>query len=100
MKEAFKELRKIVQMPDQKHWNCTEMRERALEEWFDRWVIDVKTEQAALNFGKMPLEVQDLLKEQLFSNILDGVMTDVAVITAEPNKIIGELACLRRKPKV
>jgi hypothetical protein len=99
MKEAFKELRKIVQMPDQKHWNCTEMRERALEEWLQKWVIDLKMEQSALNFDKMPSSAQDFLKEQLFSVILDQVMTDVAVITAEPNKIVGELACLRRKPR-
>jgi hypothetical protein len=47
----------------------------------------------------MPLEVQDLLKEQLISNILDEVMADVAGITTTPTKITGELVCLRRKPR-
>lgn len=99
MKQALKELRKIVQMPDQKHWNCTEMREKALEEWVERWIVEVKQQQSALNYNKMPLDMQDLLKEQLISNILDGLMEDVAVITTEPSKITGEMTCLRRKPK-
>lgn len=99
MKEAIKELRKIVQIPDQKHWNCMEMRERALEEWINKWVINIKTEQAALKFNKMPIDVQDLLKERLIAGILDSLMTDVATITTEPNKITGEMACLRRKPR-
>lgn len=99
MKDAIKELRQIAQMPDQKHWNCTEMRERALEDWIDRWIISIKKEQSALNYNKMPLEVQDLLKEQLISHILDEVMMDAAVITTNPTKITGELVCLRRKPK-
>lgn len=99
VKEALKELRKIVQIPDQKHWNCTEIREKALEEWVDRWIIVVKQEQSALKYNKMPLDMQDLLKEQLISQILDDLMTDVAIITTESNKITGELSCLRRKPK-
>ena len=100
MKEAIKELRKLVQIPDQKHWNCMEMRERALEEWLEKWIIDLNVEQSALNFSKMPLDVQDLLKEQLISGILDQVMTDVAVITTQPNKLLGEMSCIRRKPKL
>lgn len=99
MKEALKELRKIAQMPDQKHWNCTEMRERALEEWISRWIVEIKQEQSALNYAKMPLDMQDLLKEQLISQMLDNVMADVAVITTGSSKITGEMACLRRKPK-
>lgn len=99
MKNALKELRKIVQMPDQKHWNHTEMRERALEEWIYRWVVDIKREQSALNYNKLPLDMQDLLKEQLISHLLDEIMTDVAIISTEPQKIKGELVCLRRKPK-
>ncbi len=99
MNQALKELRKIARMPDQKHWNCTEIRERALEEWISRWLIEAKQEQAALNYNKIPIEVQDLLKEQLISQILDQLMTDVAVITTEPSKITGELVCFRRKPR-
>lgn len=99
MKDALKELRKIAQMPDQKHWRCTEMRERALEEWISRWIVDIKREQAALSFNKMPLEMQDMLKEQLIAQILDELMTDVAIISTQPNKITGEMTCLRRKAK-
>jgi hypothetical protein len=99
MKEALKELRKIIQIPDQKYWNCMEMRERALEEWIERWIVAIKREQSALNYNKMPLDVQDLLKEQLISNILDELMTDAATITTNPTKITGELVCLRRKAK-
>lgn len=99
MKQALKELRKIIQMPDQKHWNHTEMRERALEEWISRWVVELKREQSALNYNQMPFEVQDMLKEQLVATILQDLMEDVATISTQPTKIAGELSCLRRKPK-
>lgn len=99
MKEALAELRKVIQIPDQKHWNCFEMRERALEEWINKWIIGMKHEQSALNFNKMPLEMQDLLKEQLISQILDQLMEQAAVITTGSNKIAGEITCLRRRAK-
>jgi hypothetical protein len=96
---ALAELRKIVQIPDQKHWNCFELRERALEEWVEKWIIDIKAEQSVLNLSKIPLEAQDLLKEQLVASLLDQLMTDVATITKKNNCLSGELVCLRRKPK-
>jgi hypothetical protein len=97
--QFLKELRKIVQMPDQKHWNCTEMRERALEEWINKWVIAIKETQLTLNLKQMPIDIEDMLKEQVVAGILDQVMTEVATITKENNRLTGELVCIRRKPK-
>ncbi len=86
-------------MPDQKHWNCTEMRERALEEWINKWVIAIKETQLTLNLKQMPIDIEDMLKEQVVAGILDQVMTEVATITKENNRLTGELVCIRRKPK-
>jgi hypothetical protein len=99
MKEALKQLRKIVQMPDQKHWNCTEMRERALEEWINQWILHIDREQLVLNPKLLTSDFEDLIKERIFTNMLDDIMTEAAIITQERNRIKGELVCLRRKPK-
>ena len=99
MNDALSQLRKIIQMPDQKHWNCTEMRERALEEWINLWIVQLKEEQLILNTKDLPLNFEDLIKERLFTNMLDDIMTEAAVITKESNKIKGELLCVRRKAK-
>jgi predicted amidohydrolase YtcJ len=97
--KAMKELREVVRMPDQKHWNYVEMRERALNEWIDRWFTTVKREQLVLNHKDMPSEYQDYLKEQLFTQILDVLMEENAIISTEKNKMVGELVCLRRNPR-
>lgn len=86
-------------MQDQKHWKRTEMRERALEEWINQWILRIDQEQLVLNPKVMTSEFEDALKERLFTNMLDDIMTEAAVITKESNKIKGELICLRRKAK-
>jgi hypothetical protein len=99
MNEALSQLRKIAKITDQKHWNCTEMRERALENWINHWIIQLNKEQLILNTKDLPINFEDLIKERLFTNMLDDIMTEAAVITKEPNKIKGELLCIRRKAK-
>jgi fructose-1,6-bisphosphatase len=97
--KAIDELRKIIAMPDQKHWNYVEMRERALEEWLEKWMSHLIVSQSVVNVKNLPSEVEDYMKEQLFMAMLDSIMEESAIITKEKNKITGELICLRRNPK-
>lgn len=99
MKEALKELRKIVQMPDQKHWNCTEIREKALEEWIYKWVIELEYEQAVLNQRYLSLDFEEFLKEHVGKKLADQAMEEAIEITKEKTLLKGKLVCLRRKAK-
>jgi hypothetical protein len=98
--KALEELRKIIKMPDQKHWNCTEMRERALEEWVEKWMSHLSTSQLVMNHKNLPSEAEDYLKEKLFVDMIDQIMEESAIITKEKNKMTGELICLRRNPRL
>ena len=86
MKEALKELRKIAQMPDQKHWNCTEMRERALEEWINKWIIELNYEQTVINRRYLTSDFEDFLKEHVGKKLADQAMEDAIEITSERRK--------------
>jgi len=99
MKEALKELRKIVQMPDQKHWNCTEMRERALEEWIHNWFVELEYEQSVLNQKYLSSDFEDFLKEHVGKKLVEQAMEEAIEITSDKNRIKGKMSCLRRKPK-
>jgi hypothetical protein len=99
MKEALKELRKIVQMPDQKHWNCTEMRERALEEWINRWVISLEYEQTVLDKKFLTLDFEDFLKEHIGKKLSEQAMEEAIEISSEKTKLKGQLTCFRRRAK-
>lgn len=99
MKEALKELRKIVQMPDQKHWNCTEMREKALEEWVERWIVELEYGQTVLNQRYLSLDFEEFLKEHIGKKLSEQAMEDAIEITKEKTLIKGTMVCLRRKPK-
>lgn len=99
MKEALKQLRKIIQMPDQKHWNYVEMRERALEEWINTWIIQLNYEQSVLDQKYLNIEFEDFLKEHIGSKLTDQAMESAVEITKEKTKIKGSLTCIRRKPK-
>jgi benzoyl-CoA reductase/2-hydroxyglutaryl-CoA dehydratase subunit BcrC/BadD/HgdB len=97
MKDALKELRKVVQIPDQKHWNCMEMRERALEEWVDKWIIVLEHEQTVLNSRYLTTDFQDFLKEHVGKKLTEKAMEDAIDITMENTKIKGKLTCLKRR---
>jgi benzoyl-CoA reductase/2-hydroxyglutaryl-CoA dehydratase subunit BcrC/BadD/HgdB len=97
MKDALKELRKVVQIPDQKHWNCMEMRERALEEWIDKWIIVLEHEQTVLNSRYLTTDFQDFLKEHVGKKLTEKAMEDAIDITMENTKIKGKLTCLKRR---
>jgi len=99
MDKALKELRKIVQMPDQKHWNCTEMRERALEEWIEKWFVTLFYEQSVLNERYLSSDFEDFLKEHIGKKLVEQAMEDAVEITKEKNKLKGKMTCLRRKAK-
>lgn len=97
--KAIKELREVIKMPDQKHWNYVEMRERAMEEWIYRWFTSLEREQLVINQKNMTSEYEDYLKERMFYEMLDQIMEENSVITKKNNSLIGELVCLRRIPK-
>lgn len=99
MKDALKELRKIVQMPDQKHWNCTEMRERALEEWIEKWFIELEYEQSVLNKRYLSLDFEEFLKEHVGKKLSEQALEEAIEITSDNTKLKGKMICLRRKPK-
>jgi hypothetical protein len=97
MSDALKELRKIAQMPDQKHWNCTEMRERALEEWIEKWIITVDYEQTVLNKRYLSSDFEDFLKEHVGKKLTEKAMEEAVEITTDNTKIKGKITCIRRK---
>lgn len=99
MKDALKELRKIVQMPDQKHWNCTEVREKALEDWIDKWFIELEYEQAVLNKKYLSLDFEEFLKEHIGKKLSEQALEEAIEITSDNTKLKGKMVCLRRKPK-
>jgi len=99
MKDALQALRKIAQMTDQKHWNCTEMRERALEEWISDWFIELEYEQSVLNQKYLSSDFEDFLKEHVGKKLVEKAMEDAIEITSDNSKIKGRVVCLRRKIK-
>ena len=99
MKSPLEELRKIIKMPDQKHWNATEMRERALEEWIYNWVEEIKYEQLVLNDKHMDLEFQDFIKEHVAKKLSEQQLEECVDFVKKKNSITGKVVCIRRKAR-
>jgi hypothetical protein len=99
MKEALKELRKIVATPDQKYWKPTEMRERALEDWVDKWIVVFEEEQMVLNQRFMTSDFEDFLKEQIGKKLSEKALEESIEIEKEKNKIRGKMVCFRKIPR-
>jgi hypothetical protein len=99
MKEALKQLRNIAQMPDQKHWNCTEMRERAMEEWIEKWIVAFEYEQSVLNQKYLTSDFEDFLKEHVGKKLSEQALEDSIEITTSNTTIKGKLTCLRKRPQ-
>lgn len=97
MNEALKELRKIIKMPDQKHWNCTEIREKALEDWIEKWIVTVSYEQIVLNKKYLTSDFEDFLKEHVGKKLTEQAMEEAVEISSEDTKIKGKITCIRRK---
>lgn len=99
MKEALKELRKIIEIPDQKHWNYVEIRQNALEEWIKTWIVELDYEQSVLNQKYLSSDFEDFLKEHVAKKLIDKAMEDAVSIKKEKTKLKGSMVCLRRKAK-
>jgi hypothetical protein len=96
MSEALKELRKIAKMTDQKHWSRTEMRERALEEWIEKWILTVDYEQTVLNKRYLSSDFEDFLKEHVGKKLAEKAMEEAVEISTDDTKIKGKITCIRR----
>lgn len=99
MNSALKELRNIIKMRDQKHWDATKIREHALEEWIEKWVTNLDDELTVLNEKFMTSDFEDFLKEQIGRKLTEAAMEDAITIKKEKNKFKGSLTCIRRIPK-
>jgi hypothetical protein len=75
------------------------MRERALEEWIDNWIIQLEYEQSVLDQRYLGTEFEDFLKEHIGNKLTDQAMESSVEITKEKTKIKGKLTCLKRKPR-
>lgn len=97
--QAIKELRKIIKIPDQKHFHRTKVRESALEDWINSWIVETEESQLVLNSKFFTTEFRDILKERLGAKIIDRLMEDMIHINADANKITATLVAIRRKKK-
>lgn len=97
--KALDDLRRIVKMRDQRTWKATEIRENALEDWINTWIVHSNTEQAVINQKYMQSEFEDQLKEAMCLKMVSDVLEESVIITKSANKIKTELLSIRRKPK-
>lgn len=99
MRKALEDLRKIIEIPDQKHWNYVEMRQSALEDWIKTWIIEIEYEQSVLNQRYLSSDFEDFLKEHIGKSLVEQVLEDAVEITKKNTMLKGNLVCLRRKAK-
>lgn len=98
--DALTELRNIIKLPD---WapHCPEkLRVEQLEDWINRWIVQVEFTQAIVNTKYLNSEYSDIIKLKLAQSLAEDIAENCTTYSTQDKKITANLCALRRKEKV
>lgn len=75
----------------------TYFRKKALEEWWDAWIIEIEADQLILDHKYINSEHQDLIKERLMLNCLEDSIEKTGTYEIQDKKLVLKFQALRRK---
>lgn len=96
---ALEELYEILK---EKDWTpfCPERnREKLLNEWVDKWVVDLERSQAVVNPKKLTSEASDTIRVYMAQVLAEALAEECTIYKVEEKRIDASLVALRRKAK-
>jgi len=98
-KTALKELETLIKYEGNRIENGYVKRKIALEEWIEKWIVQVEADQAIINKKNINLDFQEKMKELLTYRLIDSVSEECIIYKDNEKKFIAEIMAIRRKPK-
>lgn len=99
MDKCIKELKAIIEIKDDPQWQYSKSRNKALNQWLDKWLAEIEVSQLVMNTKYMTSEFQDVIKEQLARNCQEQLAEEVIEYTTTNNKVQSKMLALRKKPR-
>ena len=70
-----------------------------LEDWWDRWIVEVETSQIVINTKFLTSEYSDAIKFNLTKNVLDQAAEECIDFDLKEKRVTANFIALRRKSK-
>lgn len=97
--DALKELRAIINLPDWSSFCPEKLREEKLNEWFERWIVELEFDQSVVDAKFLTSEYNDLIKMKLAESMAEDLAEDCVSYKVQKKKITGTMVAFRRKAK-
>jgi hypothetical protein len=97
--KAIKELFDLIKIEDWTSFAPEAKRKTALEAWLDKWVLEASDRQLVINYKRLPLEHQELVKSKLAQNLAEQAMEQSVAFKAEDHAINGSMLVIKREIK-
>lgn len=96
---ALKELFDIIKERDWTEFCPEKLRQDKLEQWIDKWTVEVEQSQSVVNPKYLTSEYNDEIKYKMAQNLAEMLAEECTNYTTEKNKITAKMTALRRKGK-
>lgn len=95
--EALRELRDLVKLPDSDEFHRYKLRSQQLEDWIDRWLVEVEFNQAVVDVRYLTSEFNDSIKLKLAQSIAEDIAENCATYVTSDRNISSTMLAFRRK---
>lgn len=96
---AIKELYNILKEKDWTDFCPEKVRQDKLEQWIDKWLIEVEQSQSVVNPKYLTSEYNDEIKYKMAQTLAESLAEECTTYTTEKTRITAKMVALRRKEK-
>lgn len=97
--ECLKELRNLVKVPDWSTSSPEKLRAELLEEWINRWFVEVEFSQSVIDTKYLDSEYSDIIKLKLAQSLAEDIAETCATYKTQDKRITASMCAIRRKGK-
>jgi hypothetical protein len=96
---AILELFDLIKEKDWTEFCPEKSRADKLEQWVEKWIVDVELSQSVVNPKYLTSEYNDEIKYRMAQNFSEILAEDCTTYTNQKNRITAKMTALRRKSK-
>lgn len=97
---AIKELYRLIRTPDWSNFYPEKDRQALLDQWVEKWIVDVKFSQSVVSTDYLTSEYNDIIRYKLAESLAQDLAEECTLYKTENKNISAELCAFRRKEKV
>jgi len=97
MEQFILELFKVIDQKDDNQFNHSQTRRKLLNQWLDKWLLEVESSQLIMNPKHMTSEFKDFILNKLASECNEELIEEVIDFKMTDRRIEGKMFAIRKQ---